>query len=1591
MRWLALLLVHLALLLATTGAVAETKSLPVSDEPSRITVLSQSAQQLHLRVTVGGLTALDVASKAGPFTRLVIPGFHSTHLEGAPELPLMNRLIAIPPGTTARVEVVAAPMRSIDLEDFGINTPLMPAQPSLPKSVDPGTWPFVYDRETYQVAKVARELVRVVPLGRLRAMDLGRVEVSPVEYFPQANRIRVAESVEFRIVFEAAGPDKQNDLRAALYSPFFTFVYDQVLNADSFGDDYPDRVQDAVTMVVITPPEFEFQLQDFVDWKTERGFNLIVGVIGSPEVGSTATSIQSYIHGLYNSPAPNVPAPSFVLFVGDVEQCPTFFESGDPTDRPYCAVDGDIVPDIYYGRFSATNSSQLQAILDKTLMYDQFTLPDPSYLGEVCLIAGVDSYWAPTHANGQITYGTDHYFNLAHGITSYTYLYPESGSSTAQIIQDVSDGVAFVNYTAHGSATSWSVPMFTQADVNGLENSGQYCTAIGNCCSSSEYDYGECFAETWLRAVDRGAIGYIGGSGVTYWDEDFWWGVGTCAVGDIGPGITYGQSGLGAYDGLFHDHGEPEHLWYVTNDAIVFSGNLAVMESGSSRIDYYWNIYNLMGDPSLSTYLGVPAANTVSHASNVDASWTSLTVSAEHGSYVGLTQAGVLVGAGTVGETGSLTVDFLTTPLTPGVPLHLVVMAQNREPYVADLDVIVPAMVIFDPVVIDANVATDITVTVLDGEGINPRPGIDIWAEGLGYSTTPVATGPDGMAVITVDYPYGPTLDIVGKDPAENYRLFMEPITVNASPLTGPDLYVTTDFGLSDAFALILPGTLHATVSEPGHTLYGVLPDGTELSTTDVSLTLTPNELGQVTGIIAVSGYDVYSEAFDIIEAYGTLTGTVASGGSPLSGVTARGYDAGMVLAFEAVTNGSGQYDLGDDILVADYTLMVDHFGYQHYEDSYFLNCGANVCDIDLVTADNGVLSGTVTEVGTGAPLAASVKVYRSDTLVLMEETTSSAEDGSFSTAPLPFAEYLVEVRAWHHALVSIEITISQGTVEKHFVLEPTIGDLLLIDDSKQAAIPTAKVDSKSGAVLAPAPGDGSNKTALGMVGDLENLGYFVAVEDVNLTDPALWSTYELVILCCGDNTAPVGNAVIRDALVSYVEVGGRLLVEGGEVGYDAVTFPGYPTFAEKVLHILDWNHDQSGDLTIAEPAHRVMSVPNPIAEPLAVAYTDYGDQDALVPAADAVAIGSWATHPTDASVIAFDPNPAPEGGQIVYLACNYATLAIPARQDLLANAVAWLLTVELGDAGLSGAVALQGETDFSDVLVRVLPGGGALLTGADGTYDLAGLFPGTYQLHVTKAGWSVGLAEITLGEGQYLEDVNFRLLPVQTAQTCVTPQVGIPDNSPEGVSDVIGCATTGVVSEVAVFLDVSHTYIGDLEIALTSPSGTTVILHDRTGGYLDNIVGWYPDELDASQSLWGFHGEESLGDWTLTLNDYVTGESGTLNEWCLLLTYADHVIAVGEDGPPRALALGPNYPNPFNPRTAITFDLPRSLAVDLAIYDVRGRRVATLVAGTLPAGSHSAVWRGRDDTGRDLASGVYFCRLMAADRSFTRKLTLLR
>jgi len=96
-------------------------------------------------------------------------------------------------------------------------------------------------------------------------------------------------------------------------------------------------------------------------------------------------------------------------------------------------------------------------------------------------------------------------------------------------------------------------------------------------------------------------------------------------------------------------------------------------------------------------------------------------------------------------------------------------------------------------------------------------------------------------------------------------------------------------------------------------------------------------------------------------------------------------------------------------------------------------------------------------------------------------------------------------------------------------------------------------------------------------------------------------------------------------------------------------------------------------------------------------------------------------------------------------------------------------------------------------------------------------------------------------------------------------------------------------------------------------------------------------------------------------------------------------------DSPVFGVTLHQNRPNPFNPSTSISFTLKERAEVEIAVYNIRGGKVRTLMRGTAEAGRNAAHWNGLDERGTPVASGVYLYRITANGQSVTRRMTLLK
>ena len=612
----------------------------------------------------------------------------------------------------------------------------------------------------------------------------------------------------------------------------------------------------------------------------------------------------------------------------------------------------------------------------------------------------------------------------------------------------------------------------------------------------------------------------------------------------------------------------------------------------------------------------------------------------------------------------------------------------------------------------------------------------------------------------------------------------------------------------------------------------------------------------------------------------------------------------------------------------------------------------------------------------------------------------SPAGDDLFKAAfPLPAGALSVG------DMISYTITATDATAASNasdtgtrtFQVIDALGRVLLVDDATSKLSEPEKFNLEKQALEIPA------SVKAPVTQDIERwlvgFGYIVTTQSAAALAAEDLADQDIVMLSSGNNADPVSGTA-RQIIVDWTDAGGRLLVEGGETAYDALIAPVYNDFASSCLRASAWGGDTGGDLIMsADPLdHPLTSYPEFLPRTIPLDLQAYPDQDMAYPAPGARVLYGTAASYQYGGVLVYDDNPAPAAGQIVNFCFNLGAVSdTTTAKSLLCNAMFWLAADE-GEptCAIDGLVSLgapgDAPTPVQDALID-LGDGQTAISGPDGSFSLDALYPGDYVLEYSRADMSVERMPITLIEGQTL-DLALPLYSVTEVNYASTQPVAVPDNDPGGIVSEIVVGGIGRLSRLDVDLYLSHSWIGDLVVTLTSPAGTTVRLHNRGGSSSDDIVGNYPQTLIPSGpgSLEDFHDQNVSGVWTLAVHDLQIGDGGTLLTWGLNLSIAPSSYSEMPELQSRRVSLYPNAPNPFNPRTVIRFATDRASSPALDIFDMRGRRVRTLLSGkVLPADEHRVVWDGTDDRGRRLPSGIYLYRLSVDGQVRQRKMLMAR
>lgn len=427
--------------------------------------------------------------------------------------------------------------------------------------------------------------------------------------------------------------------------------------------------------LVVSRPQFQEGLQEFVQWKRQEGFDVVELYV---ETGQRMLVQEAIVNQL---PADSSLWPAYLLLVGDHEQLEAFPGNtaldGEAhfTDLPYADFAGDYQPEALLGRWPVNDTVELRTVVEKTLRYEQFSSMDTAQLRRVLLVAGREyGNPAPTTTNGQVNY-LKREVKLSHPeLDTLCWYNPDSDGQGEAITDAIGQGACLMNFTGHCTFSGWNHPTLT-AEMVEAAGMTQPSVWVNNGCQSNGFA-GTGFGERLLRMPVGGAVGVVGATNSTLWAEDYYWALGAKDTLSLDP--PYDSTSPGAFDGLVRRQRTTATLGELLRD-----GNRAVEASGSAYTRFYWEIYCLLGDPSLKPWLGIPQPMTLT-VDSVQVGQSEVSVEGTPGARVTAVQGNELLGLADIDNSGHAVI--VLQRVLDTLPLFITATGVDRRPLMVTFD-----------------------------------------------------------------------------------------------------------------------------------------------------------------------------------------------------------------------------------------------------------------------------------------------------------------------------------------------------------------------------------------------------------------------------------------------------------------------------------------------------------------------------------------------------------------------------------------------------------------------------------------------------------------------------------------------------------------------------------------------------------------------------------------------------------------------------------------------------------------------------------------------------------------------------------------
>jgi len=584
-------------ILKTLIAIFFTFSFIISNSKG-FTVLDQTSTKIELSYTNN--FSDNFLEKDG-YIRLSNESDGHRSIIGEPEIPFISTLIQVDPKRLYRVEYTVKSSHRVE------DVKIFPFQGYKYKNDDAITKVNI---DTYNLDKnFPVKNIYLSEAGIMRGVSVSSLSFSPYNYNPINKTLEVFEKVD--ITLHDIGPsENQINIKNIKKSrEFEKLLLDEVVNYNASMID-SDYQQPSILYICGGNSESNTSFQQLVEWRRQRGY--IVYVSSVSDIGSSASSIKNHIRSSYFS---NDPPPEHVTLVGDVNgdfDIPTYVEEYGHNDygnycegdQPYTELDGnDMFPEVFLGRMSVQNNSELTTVSYKIMNYEKAT-----YLGNLDGYYERASLLADQSQSGASTAITNYAIkNLIenHGVEDVR-IKVSGGSYDSWMENQLEEGVLFFNYRGY-----LGVSGFGSGEINNASNGYKLPFAtILTCGTGSFAEESNCLSEYFFKAGTvtnpRGAVAVVG---TATWNTHT---------------IFNNIVNLGMYDGLFADELE-------TAGAALASGKLALYNTYPSN-PYQWvsaftHWNNLMGDAATHLWTDTPKEIIAQHESSISFGTNFLNIS----------------------------------------------------------------------------------------------------------------------------------------------------------------------------------------------------------------------------------------------------------------------------------------------------------------------------------------------------------------------------------------------------------------------------------------------------------------------------------------------------------------------------------------------------------------------------------------------------------------------------------------------------------------------------------------------------------------------------------------------------------------------------------------------------------------------------------------------------------------------------------------------------------------------------------------------------------------------------------------------------